>query len=607
VSLAGIADLAPEVADKFRPALQSIDQKFAEAQRLFDPAKPELTAPPLREALRALDGFIRELENERVNDLSAEQSYNLLHELRIKRVQCNDALVLAHGISLDATLAGVAPGQPLLTTATHVDVDVKVQTGAGDGIVVKTLELRASGAGAAKENIARREATAMHGLATEARLEVNLVHALPATRPYFSRPNIEQAYYDIAVPALRDAPATPPPATVRATLDDHGVEIEVAAAVAYPAGPKEAFVLPNGPRPGEPVVVVPPVSIALPTAAGVIPLDRLRFPLGYSAMTADPEAAPELRLEVPATWSYTLPPLANQPLPTRPPAGRYSHQFAEVHAVDPIPYRPYPLIVVAELNGRTYREGYRTVGYTGIQGTNMYTPSTFHLTAADVHVAPTLRVAYLPGTGDDVAAYLPDLGVTPAILSIADVTAAKLSEYDAVVLGVRAYAAHPELAGAGSKPLLDYAKEGGVVIVQYNTARYGDAEAPYAINVPGSSDMNVVEEADPVTLLAPASPVFLWPNHITRADFSGWVAERGHGFARGWAPEYQALLETHDPGQDPERGGLLFARVGKGYYVYTALALYRQLPEGVPGAYRLFANLLSLGMNPGLKRAAAGK
>jgi hypothetical protein len=278
-----------------------------------------------------------------------------------------------------------------------------------------------------------------------------------------------------------------------------------------------------------------------------------------------------------------------------------------VQAVDPIPYRPYPLTVIAELNGRTYREGYRTVGYAGIQGTNLYTPSTFHLTAADVHVAPTLRVAYLPGTGDDVAAYLPDLGVTPAILSIADVTEAKLSEYDAVVLGVRAYAAHPELAGAGSKPLLDYAKEGGVVIVQYNTARYGDAEAPYAINVPGSSDMNVVEEADPVTLLAPASPVFLWPNHITRSDFAGWVAERGHGFARSWAPQYQALLETHDPGQDPERGGLLMARVGKGYYVYTALALYRQLPEGIPGSYRLFANLISMGMNPGLKRAEAVK
>ena len=166
------------------------------------------------------------------------------------------------------------------------------------------------------------------------------------------------------------------------------------------------------------------------------------------------------------------------------------------------------------------------------------------------------------------------------------------------MLGVRAYAAHPELAGAGSRPLIDYAKKGGVVIVQYNTARYGDSEAPFAITVPGSSDMNVVEEADLVKVLVPTSPVLTWPNHITAADFNGWVAERGHGFARTWGPEFQPLLETHDPGQDEEKGGLLVARVAKGYYIYTALALYRQLPEGVPGAYRLMANLLSLGLNP---------
>jgi len=118
--------------------------------------------------------------------------------------------------------------------------------------------------------------------------------------------------------------------------------------------------------------------------------------------------------------------------------------------------------------------------------------------------------------------------------------------------------------------------------------------------------MNVVEEADPVTLLVPRSPVLAWPNLITSADFEGWVEERGHGFARSWAPQYQPLLEMHDPGQDPEKGGLLFAHTGKGYYIYTALALYRQLPEGVPGAYRLLANLLSIGKNPALAPTSPG-
>ena len=252
-------------------------------------------------------------------------------------------------------------------------------------------------------------------------------------------------------------------------------------------------------------------------------------------------------------------------------------------------------------DGTIYSEGFRPVGYPGLVYTNYYTPATTRIVPVDLYTAPGLRVAYLPGTGDDVPAYLPDLGVTPTMLTVADLTAAKLVQYDAVVLGVRAYAAHPELAGAGSQSLLDYAKNGGVVIVQYNTARYGDADAPFPIAVPGSPDFNVVEEEDPVTLLAPDSPILTWPNRITPADFDHWIEERGHGFMATWDPHYTPLLETHDHGQQPQLGGLLVARTGRGAWIYLGLAVYRQLPEGVPGSYRLLANLISAAKNPGLQ------
>jgi hypothetical protein len=176
---------------------------------------------------------------------------------------------------------------------------------------------------------------------------------------------------------------------------------------------------------------------------------------------------------------------------------------------------------------------------------------------------------------------------------MAEITGAKLAGYDVVVLGVRAYAANPGLAAANGK-LLDYAKNGGVVIVQYNLGQFDYGPYPYSM---GSAE-KVVDEAAPVQLLAPENPVLSWPNKITTKDFDGWVEERGHGFLESWGPEYQAVLETHDPGQDPQKGGLLVAKTGKGAYVYVALALYRQLPEGVPGAYRLFANLLSLVRSP---------
>ena len=258
----------------------------------------------------------------------------------------------------------------------------------------------------------------------------------------------------------------------------------------------------------------------------------------------------------------------------------------------------YQLTAVASDAAQTYREGFRAVGYPGLTYTNYYTPATYKATAVDVTTAPGLKVAYLPGTGDPVPDFLPNLGIMPTLITPADLTAEKLKGYDAVLVGVRAYAAQSALGGRGSEGLIEYARGGGVVVLEYMTARFGDAEAPYPISVPGDPSHNVVVEADPVTVLTPDAAILNWPNKITAADFNGWVEERGHGFAAGWSPSYTPLLETHDPDQDPQRGGLLLAQVGKGAYVYCALALYRQLPEGVPGAYRLIANLLSYGKNP---------
>jgi hypothetical protein len=253
----------------------------------------------------------------------------------------------------------------------------------------------------------------------------------------------------------------------------------------------------------------------------------------------------------------------------------------------------------------TKPEGYRAVGYPGLTYTNYYTPATARIVPVDVHTAPSLNIAYLPGTGDDLPASIEDLGIHAHILTLADLTPATLAPYDAVILGVRAYAAHPELAGPGSRALLDYATNGGVVLLQYMTARFGDAEAPFPISVPGDPAHNVVDEAQPVTLLAPDSPLLTWPNRITPADFDQWIEERGHGFAASWAQQYTPLLEVHDPGQPPQQGGLLVAHTGKGLYIYCALALYRQLPEGVPGAYRLLANLISAAKNPAFNSAPA--
>jgi hypothetical protein len=168
-----------------------------------------------------------------------------------------------------------------------------------------------------------------------------------------------------------------------------------------------------------------------------------------------------------------------------------------------------------------------------------------------------------------------------------------LARYDAIVIGSRAYETDPALV-ANNGRILEYARGGGLVIVQYQQYPFIQGGfAPYPLTLARPHD-RVTDEAAPVTLLDPGAAVFHVPNEIGLADWQGWVQERGLYFAHEWDPAYTPLLEMHDPGEAPLRGGLLVAQVGKGTYVYTALAFFRELPAGVTGAYRLFANLLAL-------------
>jgi hypothetical protein len=149
---------------------------------------------------------------------------------------------------------------------------------------------------------------------------------------------------------------------------------------------------------------------------------------------------------------------------------------------------------------------------------------------------------------------------------------------------------HPELSLAQPR-LEQFVRRGGTLIVQYQSANF---PAPFPLSM-GRSAERVVDERAPVKFLDPTNPLLTWPNTITTSDFDGWAEERGHSFLASCDPAYSALTETADPGQDPQRGGLLVAHPGKGTYIYAAYALYRQFPELVPGAYRLLANLLSAG------------
>ncbi|MEM7572493.1 MAG: PIG-L family deacetylase [Bacteroidota bacterium] len=205
------------------------------------------------------------------------------------------------------------------------------------------------------------------------------------------------------------------------------------------------------------------------------------------------------------------------------------------------------------------------------------------------------RIGYLMGAGDEIPAALSQLGYQVELLEDDQLISGDLSVYDAIIIGVRAYNTLDRMANYQPR-LLDYVAQGGTMIVQYNTGHRlkipMEDVAPYTLNI--SRDRVTVEEAE-VRILAPDHPVLTTPNQITAADFEGWVQERGLYFPNEWGEEYTPLLSSNDPGEPARDGGLLVAQYGKGHYVYTGYSFFRELPAGVPGAFRLFANLIALG------------
>jgi hypothetical protein len=184
------------------------------------------------------------------------------------------------------------------------------------------------------------------------------------------------------------------------------------------------------------------------------------------------------------------------------------------------------------------------------------------------------------------------MGAAVHMIPAHELSSGDLSAWNVIVIGIRAYSVRPELTLAQAR-LDEFVRRGGTVVVLYQS---GTFPAPLPLSM-GRTPERVVDEEAPVKLLEPGNSLMNWPNGLSAADFDGWVEERGHSFLDSWDPGYTALTETADAGQDPQRGGLLVTHPGKGTYIYVAFALHRQLPELVPGAYRLLANLLSAGRN----------
>ncbi|MBI3472900.1 MAG: PIG-L family deacetylase, partial [Candidatus Solibacter usitatus] len=416
------------------------------------------------------------------------------------------------------------------------------------------------------------------------RFSVTVPEHPPYTQAYWRRDSVRESSYRIEDPRRFTRPLPEAPVRARVTYRVGAVEATIERAV------ETGFLDTLGVEHRKTLAVGPPIAVRFSTEAGVLPLGKREYDLACTVRShVDGKAAGAVRIGLPSGWRSEP---AQAPFAFEKEKEETILNF-RVIAPAGAPAAEYKLEAVAAYNGREYRDSFREVTQPGLSSVYLAAPAVHLLRVADVKVAPGLRAGYVMGTGDQVPEGLRQLGVPVDLLDRTALESGDLSRYSTILLGIRAYAARDDVKAFNGR-LLEYVRNGGVLIVQYNTPEYDRNYGPYPYTM-GRNPEEVSEEDSPVRILEPSHPVFTTPNRITLKDFEGWVEQRGSKFWTTWDPRYTALLETHDTGQPPQRGGWLVAPYGKGLYVYCAYAWYRQLPYAVPGAVRLFANLVSLG------------
>jgi LmbE family N-acetylglucosaminyl deacetylase len=606
ISLLGIATLANGDTAFLKQGLENISKLADHAFTRYKPDRSAEIAPVLADALNATRSLLQQVETSTLADPGKS---DVAFELHVKEKQLVKALTVALGLSFDAAVAPehepaglfgggqsttftiAIPGQSFPVQVHLVNEGpepVKIQDIAVTALDGKHWSIAEASSKPKPDNDPPGTMLA-GGKEMRVRFAVTAPENATLTRPYFWRPNQEQPYYDLTDERYRNFSTSPYPLAASARIEYHGAELQIQKIVQTRQRIEGIGIV------EQPIIVAPAISLAISPGAGAVPLSANSFALSctvHSNVKGPAKGTVRLRLpegwqSAPANYGFSF---------TRDGDSDLLNFQVTAHAIK---QENYEIRAVAEYQGKTYEEGYRLAGYSGLRPYPYYRPAVYKAVGVDVKTAPNLHAGFFPGTGDDTPRALDDLGIHVQVLDPGDLQTGNLDSYDAIVFGVRAYAVHPELIAANNR-LLGYVRNGGVLIVQYNLQNFDGDYGPYPFSL-GSNPPKVVDENSAVKFLNPSSPALNWPNKITEADFHGWQEERGHGFMQTWDPHYQALLETHDPDQEPQRGGLLLASYGRGFYVYEAFALYRQWPAAVPGAYRILANFVSLGKNPELQ------
>ena len=560
----------------------SLRPSLVELQRLVDQATAsadsnlETTATALFDGVEKTSKLLAKLETSPLSEAAKE---GLLTALKTKQEQFQRAAALATGAQLQvfADAHGDSGSEFMLVPGHTYELTAKFES--------QPPKLRLKGValdlpkGWSAKLIRSDPDGAQH-------FQMSVPADAEYTRPYWHRENPETDAVNIVdEPAYATLPFSPPPVRAHAVYSLGGKD-SVAHAVGMGRS-KDS----SGKEVQRPLAVAPPFSIALEPPTEVIPTRQassteITVQVRSEVATARPAT---VRLELPDGWKSQP---AAQPMSFAKPGESKEVKF-QVRPAD-LHEGQTKIRAVVEYQGRSYHLGYTVVARDDLNTAYYYQPAVQRASIVDVKVPGELKVAYIMGAGDDIPEVLKQVGIDLTLIPADKLADANLSRYGTVVLGIRAYDTQKDVAAHNQK-LLDYVSSGGTLIVQYN-ASAGDFNSGHFTPYPAEiSRARVSVEEAPIQILAPQDEVFHYPNQISEKDFEGWVQERGLYFMDQWDNHFEPLLSCHDPGEQPQKGGLLLAHYGKGTYIYTGYAFFRQLPAGVPGAIRLYVNLLTAG------------
>jgi len=499
----------------------------------------------------------------------------------VQRALLERAIATAAGVTIDGTA-----DDGIVTPGERLQIEVTVWNAGDSAVRVDSIAVPAP-AGWSLERMELGAPTVAPGALLTRRFVLTVAKDAERTQPYFlRRPRTNRGgLYDwsTASPDVRGLPFEPPPVTARVRLFIGGEPVALTREVVYRYRDQAI---------GEvrrPLFVTRDVDVAIAPDELLWPIDGgSREPRHFTVTVTNRARGPaSVRTAVtpPAGW---------------PPVPSESLSFTREDETKSV------LVTVAPPTGDSIKPGaydlragsgwLEIIDYPHIRPRALTRPSVAQIRAARVALPGLSHVGYVRGAADRVPEALLAIGVPVELIGADSLARGDLSRYDAIVIGSRAYETEPALV-ANNGRLLDYGRNGGLVIVQYQQYPFVDGGfAPYPLTIARPHD-RVTEENAPVTELDPTHAVFHYPNAIGDGDWRGWVQERGLYFAHTWDTTYVPVLETHDPPPNPPaelKGGLLIAPLGRGTYVYTGLSFFRQLPAGVPGAYRLFMNLLGL-------------